>query len=70
QFHRALCREAGYEGPLYRCSIYGSEEAGDRLRRMMAMGSGIRVGRGAGSSSLTASLDDNQAHFRWRHRLP
>jgi len=38
QFHRALCREAGYEGPLYRCSIYGSEEAGDRLRRMMAMG--------------------------------
>jgi peptidyl-dipeptidase A len=38
QFHRALCREAGYEGPLYRCSIYGSEAAGDRLRRMMAMG--------------------------------
>ena len=38
QFHRALCHEAGYEGPLYRCSIYGSEAAGDRLRRMMAMG--------------------------------
>ena len=38
QFHRALCREAGYEGPLYRCSVYGSEEAGARLERMMAMG--------------------------------
>jgi peptidyl-dipeptidase A len=38
QFHRALCREAGYEGPLYRCSVYGSERAGARLRNMMEMG--------------------------------
>ena len=36
--HRALCREAGYEGPLYRCSVYGSEAAGERLERMMEMG--------------------------------
>jgi len=38
QFHRSLCREAGFEGPLHRCSIYGSEQAGRRLRAMMEMG--------------------------------
>jgi peptidyl-dipeptidase A len=39
QFHRALVREAGVEGPLHLASIYGSTAAGDRLARMMAMGS-------------------------------
>jgi peptidyl-dipeptidase A len=38
QFHRALCREAGYTGPLNRCSIYGNEKAGARLRRTLEMG--------------------------------
>jgi peptidyl-dipeptidase A len=38
QFHRALCREAGYTGPLHRCSIYGSEKAGKKLQQMLAMG--------------------------------
>ena len=38
QFHRALCRIAGVEGPLHRCSIYGSREAGRRLQAMLAMG--------------------------------
>ena len=38
QFHRALCETAGYEGPIHRCTIYGSEEAGDRLQAMMEMG--------------------------------
>ncbi|HEY3353373.1 MAG TPA: M2 family metallopeptidase [Polyangia bacterium] len=38
QFHRALCRAAGQTGPLHRCSIYGSQEAGRRLAAMMAMG--------------------------------
>jgi len=39
QFHRALARAAGLSGPLHRASIYGSEEAGRRLREMLAMGS-------------------------------
>ena len=39
QFHRALCEIAGNEGPLHRCSIYGSAEAGRRLGEMLAMGS-------------------------------
>ena len=38
QFHRALCRAAGYTGPLHRCSIYGNKVAGDRLKRMLEMG--------------------------------
>ena len=38
QFHRALCEEAGWEGPLHRCSIYGNKEAGARLDAMMQMG--------------------------------
>jgi peptidyl-dipeptidase A len=38
QFHRALCREAGFNGPLYQCSIYGNKKAGDKLQAMLAMG--------------------------------
>jgi peptidyl-dipeptidase A len=38
QFHRALCDTAGYEGPLHRCSIYGSKEAGAKLNAMLEMG--------------------------------
>jgi peptidyl-dipeptidase A len=38
QFQRALCREAGYQGPLHRCSIYGNKAAGDKLNKMLAMG--------------------------------
>jgi len=38
QFHRALCREAGFNGPLYQCSIYGNKKAGDKLKAMLAMG--------------------------------
>jgi peptidyl-dipeptidase A len=38
QFHRALCREAGYSGPLNRCSIYDNKKAGARLQRMLEMG--------------------------------
>jgi peptidyl-dipeptidase A len=38
QFHRALCREAGFSGPLYQCSIYGNKKAGEKLNQMLAMG--------------------------------
>jgi peptidyl-dipeptidase A len=38
QFHRALCREAGFTGPLYQCSIYGNKKAGEKLKAMLAMG--------------------------------
>jgi peptidyl-dipeptidase A len=38
QFHRALAKAAGCATPLHRCSIYGSEEAGKRLKSVLAMG--------------------------------
>ncbi|MEP6801711.1 MAG: M2 family metallopeptidase [Acidobacteriota bacterium] len=38
QFHRALSKIAGCDGPLNRCSIYGSRPAGERLAKMLAMG--------------------------------
>jgi peptidyl-dipeptidase A len=38
QFHRAMCREAGFKGPLHRCSIYNNKEAGARLNKMLEMG--------------------------------
>ena len=38
QFHRALVRAMGDSGPLHRASIYGSKEAGRRLKTMMELG--------------------------------
>ncbi len=38
QFHRAMCRIAGNEGPIHRCSFYGNKEAGQRLNAMLEMG--------------------------------
>ncbi|MEO7970122.1 MAG: M2 family metallopeptidase [bacterium] len=38
QFHRALCHEAGFSGPLYQCSIYGNKKAGEKLKQMLALG--------------------------------
>src|SRR5437016_3771211 len=38
QFQRALCREAGFKGPLHRCSIYGNKAAGEKLNKMLAIG--------------------------------
>ncbi|MDO6712237.1 M2 family metallopeptidase [Aliiglaciecola sp. 2_MG-2023] len=38
QFHRSLCEIAGDKGPIHRCSIYGSKEAGAALNNMLEMG--------------------------------
>jgi peptidyl-dipeptidase A len=38
QFHKALCDIAGSEEALHRCSIYGSEKAGEALNEMLEMG--------------------------------
>ena len=38
QFHRGLCKEAGFNGPLHRCSIYANKSAGARLNKMLSMG--------------------------------
>ena len=38
QLYRAMCREAGHTGPLYRCSFYGSKAAGAKLARLLEAG--------------------------------
>jgi peptidyl-dipeptidase A len=38
QFHRALAKTAGCSAPLHRCSIYGSKEAGAKLKAMLELG--------------------------------
>ena len=39
QFHRALCKEAGFKGQLNRCSIFENKAAGQKFQQMLAMGS-------------------------------
>jgi peptidyl-dipeptidase A len=38
QFHRAMCRAAGYTGPLHACSIYDNKAVGQKLAKMLEMG--------------------------------
>ncbi|MEX2469865.1 MAG: M2 family metallopeptidase [Pseudohongiellaceae bacterium] len=38
QFHKAACEIAGWQGPLHRCSIYGSTAVGERFNAMLEMG--------------------------------
>ncbi|TFW11741.1 peptidase M2 family protein [Brevundimonas intermedia] len=38
QFQRAACKQAGWTGPLHRCSVYGNKEVGARFNAMLQMG--------------------------------
>ncbi|MBV9574411.1 MAG: M2 family metallopeptidase [Acidobacteriales bacterium] len=38
QFYRALCKEAGYTGPLNRCTFFRSKAAGEKFNRMLELG--------------------------------
>ena len=38
QFYKAACDQAGWEGPLHRCSFYGNKEVGKNLDAMLEMG--------------------------------
>jgi len=38
QFYKAACKQAGWTGPLHRCSFYGNKQVGARLNAMLAMG--------------------------------
>uniref|UniRef100_A0A8C4Q1Y8 Angiotensin-converting enzyme n=1 Tax=Eptatretus burgeri TaxID=7764 RepID=A0A8C4Q1Y8_EPTBU len=39
QFQKALCQEAGHTKELFKCSIMDSNPAGDKLRKMLSLGS-------------------------------
>lgn len=63
QFHRALCKEAGDTGPLYRCSIYGNQKAGAKFQQMLTMGTSkpwpeaLKAITGQDRMDATAMLD-------------
>lgn len=38
QFYQAACKQAGWTGPLHRCSIYDDKEVGQRLNAMLSLG--------------------------------
>lgn len=63
QFHRALCREAGFNGPLHQCSIYGNKKAGEKLKAMLELGlsrpwpEALKAMTGEDKMDATAILD-------------
>jgi len=63
QFHRELCKAAGFEGDLHKCSIFGSAEAGDKLKRMLQLGASrpwqdaLEIGANSREMDATAILD-------------
>ncbi len=74
QFYRALCHEAGYEGPLYRCSYYQSKDAGRRFAAMLRLGQSkpwpdaLEVLTGQRTMDATALLDYFQPLMVWLER--
>ena len=38
QFQKAACEQAGWTGPMHRCSIYGNKEVGAKFAKMLEMG--------------------------------
>ncbi len=38
QFYEAACKQAGWKGPLHRCSFYGNKKVGANFQKMLEMG--------------------------------
>ena len=71
QFYRAMCMAAGYKGPLNRCSVYGSKEAGARLNAMLAMGASkpwpeaLKAMTGSDKADASAIVEYFQPLMEW-----
>jgi peptidyl-dipeptidase A len=69
-----LCRAAGSTGPLYRCSFYGSKDAGRRLNAMLQLGASrpwpeaLATLTGQRQMDATALLDYFQPLMVWLER--
>ena len=63
QFHQSACEQAGVEGPLHRCSVYGNKEVGAKFNAMMEMGASkpwpdaLEAFTGSRDMDATAILD-------------
>ncbi|XP_054986975.1 angiotensin-converting enzyme isoform X2 [Sorex araneus] len=71
QFHQALCKEAGHQGPLHQCDIYQSTKAGDMLREVLKPGSSqpwtelLKTVIGTDKLDVQPLLDYFQPVTRW-----
>ena len=71
QFYRAMCQAGGYKGPLNRCSVYGSKEAGARLNAMLSMGQSkpwpeaLKVMTGSDKADASAIVEYFQPLMDW-----
>ncbi|XP_060038995.1 angiotensin-converting enzyme 2 [Erinaceus europaeus] len=71
QFQEALCREAKHEGPLYKCDISNSQEAGEKLLQMLKLGKSepwtLALERVVGEKSMnvTPLLNYFEPLFTW-----
>jgi peptidyl-dipeptidase A len=71
QFYRAMCQAAGYKGPLNRCSVYESKEAGARLNAMLSMGQSkpwpeaLKVMTGSDKADASAIVEYFQPLLDW-----
>ncbi len=71
QFHRAMCKASGHQGPLYTCSIYGNREAGAKLKAMLALGASkpwqeaLYAMTGESQMDATAILEYFEPLSRW-----
>jgi peptidyl-dipeptidase A len=71
QFHRAMCKIAGHQGPLHTCSVYGNKAAGEKLRRMLALGASkpwpdaLETLTGQREMDATAIIDYYQPLMAW-----
>ena len=74
QFHRSLCRAAGWMGPLYRCSVYGNAAAGRQLAAMLEAGASrpwqdiLAEATGERQMDATAMVDYFQPLVAWLER--
>jgi peptidyl-dipeptidase A len=71
QFYQAMCRAAGYTGPLNRCSVFGSKAAGDKLESMLVLGQSkpwpeaMKVMTGQGRIDASAMIEYFQPLLTW-----
>lgn len=74
QFHRSWCRAAGWQGPLYRCSVYGNAAAGAHLNKMLSAGASkpwqeiLFEATGERQMDATAMVDYFQPLLVWLER--
>jgi peptidyl-dipeptidase A len=63
QFHRALCKKAGFKGPLHECSVYNNKDAGKAYWKMLSNGASkpwqesLKELTGSTQMDATAMLD-------------